>query len=547
MLMGKWVGGCAFLFSTLGFGLAATPAQALEAPKFLTHRYPFLFGPFQKLDSGQPWAKAQHAQLLVEQQPEIRALLQAEPGRQLALIQGAEYEGVQTYKFQDFVEGIEVLGSQALQHEGPAGMQVSHSMEPVQITLVPSLTTGEIGVLAQTLGSNRPLEAEPELKILPGKEGQAARLIYLARLGAAKGKPAVDLLIHAHSGQIIAELDRIRDVHGPADATKKPSTPSSSRGGKKAVPPTDAPSKKPVQAKLKIAPIDILGANDECQQVGFGGMPEKLLLRSCDKLIVNGKLQKKADIAAKQALLNSQKTLEYYLSKHKRDSFNGKGAKLISVVHAGDGMNNAFWDPENHFMAYGDGDGETFRSFTQATDVAGHEMTHGIASDTAKFTGMGESGALDEAYADFFGKLISGEDSWALGKTLYIDPKAPGIRNLKNPNAILTRFKDEKTGKFKPYPAKASEMIAFQEPCNRSNDGCGVHVNSTVISHAGYQMVQRLGQAKAEKLNYLVLTQYLSSGADFKKARNATIDACAQLYSTADCELVKDAWAAVGL
>jgi Zn-dependent metalloprotease len=60
-------------------------------------------------------------------------------------------------------------------------------------------------------------------------------------------------------------------------------------------------------------------------------------------------------------------------------------------------------------------------------------------------------------------------------------------------------------------------------------------------------MVQRLGQAKAEKLNYLVLTQYLSSGADFKKARNATVDACAQLYSTADCELVKDAWAAVGL
>ena len=78
-------------------------------------------------------------------------------------------------------------------------------------------------------------------------------------------------------------------------------------------------------------------------------------------------------------------------------------------MHTGDSYDNAFWDEEHSYMAYGDGDGdgEISGSFTLALDIVGHEMTHGVTADTAKLIGSGESGALNEAYSDFFGIMIS--------------------------------------------------------------------------------------------------------------------------------------------
>ena len=53
-------------------------------------------------------------------------------------------------------------------------------------------------------------------------------------------------------------------------------------------------------------------------------------------------------------------------------------------------------------MTYGDGDGVTFNPF-DSLDVAGHEMSHGVTSRTAKLTYSGESGGLNEGTSDIFG------------------------------------------------------------------------------------------------------------------------------------------------
>ncbi len=56
-------------------------------------------------------------------------------------------------------------------------------------------------------------------------------------------------------------------------------------------------------------------------------------------------------------------------------------------------------------MTYGDGDGTTFRPLV-SLDVAGHEMTHGVTSRTARLIYSGESGGLNEATSDIFGTMV---------------------------------------------------------------------------------------------------------------------------------------------
>ena len=41
-----------------------------------------------------------------------------------------------------------------------------------------------------------------------------------------------------------------------------------------------------------------------------------------------------------------------------------------------------------------------------AIDVAGHEMSHGVTSRTAKLVYSGESGGLNEATSDIFGTAV---------------------------------------------------------------------------------------------------------------------------------------------
>ncbi|MYW14158.1 M4 family peptidase, partial [Streptomyces sp. SID2955] len=60
-----------------------------------------------------------------------------------------------------------------------------------------------------------------------------------------------------------------------------------------------------------------------------------------------------------------------------------------------------FWDDSCFCMTYGDGTGNTHA--LTSLDVAGHEMTHGVTSNTAGLEYSDESGGLNEATSDIFG------------------------------------------------------------------------------------------------------------------------------------------------
>ena len=429
--------------------------------------------------------------------------------RSLGFYQRITGAGMATTKFQAYYEGIEVIGATAFYHEDSEGDLVRHTVSPFDASTAPVLDESQAVAIAKSVGGDLDISAKPELKLLPSDEGDSARLIYVSKLAGTADKEGSDVLIDADSGEVIAQISH----------------------------------------HLTIAPIKVYETNSKCQEVDVTGAPVSLDVKSCDLTVSTLRTKRLASVAAKRAASNSKLVLDYYKKTQGRDSYDNRGSTVVSIVNVGKKFNNAFWDSEQNIMAYGEGDGVTFGDFTQGVDVAGHEMTHGVTSQTAKLLYMGESGALNEANSDFFGKMIANDGNWIMGKGLYVNQAtAKGIRDLANPGSLTVKTKGANGAVItKPYPATYAERFPISSTCDGTNDHCWVHVNSTIPGHASYLVTQAIGREKAQKLYYTVLTQFLSARSTFKQAATSTVTACGRLFTAADCTKVKAAYTQVGL
>ncbi|MCY4386833.1 MAG: M4 family metallopeptidase [Desulfurellaceae bacterium] len=189
---------------------------------------------------------------------------------------------------------------------------------------------------------------------------------------------------------------------------------------------------------------------------------------------------------AVSAAYNLSETYDYYLERHDRKSFDGEGASIHAIVRHRQNYKNAFWLPGSNLIVFGDG-----RPFAGALDIVGHELTHGVIEHSANLLYQNQPGALNEAFADIFGEMIEAwstkdEPDWITGRDLALPASGGGgpdlgrpIRNMKDPGAFLTHF-------GRPYPKHMDDFFHIQE-----NNG-GIHINSTIISHAFYLLVKGL-------------------------------------------------------
>ncbi|MCS6990735.1 MAG: PKD domain-containing protein [Chitinophagales bacterium] len=136
------------------------------------------------------------------------------------------------------------------------------------------------------------------------------------------------------------------------------------------------------------------------------------------------------DAYALDCHFGTEKTYDFYLS-HGWQSLDGVGTvKMESKVHGGPGI-NAYWD--GTYAIYLDGDPAQGVTPLTSMEVVGHELTHGVDDYSADLVYSGESGALDESFADITGVtvrfLYTNKGSWYLGDEFnYL------IRNMANPN-----------------------------------------------------------------------------------------------------------------
>lgn len=207
---------------------------------------------------------------------------------------------------------------------------------------------------------------------------------------------------------------------------------------------------------------------------------------------------------------------DFYKNRLGRDSIDGNGQEIRSLVglvqwEGGTTWNQAYWD--GYQMAYGAGDGWNFKPFTSDLDVQGHELTHGVVQHTAGLVYVGQSGALNEAFADYFGNAI---DVDATGTPLS-DPNASLLGEdlcyVASPTACALRDLDDgaTTADFAGYPY--------------FYDAGGVHLNSTIFGGALWDIREALGGETADPIVYRALTDYLTPLDGFTQARDAVLAA----------------------
>lgn len=237
--------------------------------------------------------------------------------------------------------------------------------------------------------------------------------------------------------------------------------------------------------------------------------------------------------AAISAHCNAAKTYQYFDTTFNRNSINGKGGNIISVVNLinddGSPMENAFWNGQAVF--YGNGGGN-FKSIAGALDVTAHELSHGVISSTANLDYYGQPGAINESYADIFACMIDRND-WTIGEDITLESYSPSgvIRDLSNPHNKGTSA----DGYWQP--THTSEMFLGDE------DNAGIHLNSGIINYAFFTFATRIGKSKAEQVFYRALTEYLTKSSGFIDLRIAIVQSARDLYGDSSIEMHEAAWA----
>jgi Zn-dependent metalloprotease len=254
------------------------------------------------------------------------------------------------------------------------------------------------------------------------------------------------------------------------------------------------------------------------------------------------------DPAVNEAYNHSGYTYDFYKQVFDRNSLDDRGMSLVSSVHLGRRLNNAFWTGEQ--MAYGDGDGSLFVRFTKSLDVVGHELTHGLITHTSNLEYRDESGALNEHLADVFGSLVkqwkkdqtAARADWLIGNDIMgPDTEAEALRT----------FKDEPAYEDDPLLGTDPQPKHMRDKYTGPSDSGGVHINSGIPNHAFYLAARAIGGRAWEKAGRIWYDSMLalSPSSGFEDMASRTLHEAGALFGarSRECRAVRDGWKAVGL
>lgn len=211
-------------------------------------------------------------------------------------------------------------------------------------------------------------------------------------------------------------------------------------------------------------------------------------------------------------------------------SYDGNGGKVYAYVNdAYSNGSNAFnWGPVNGITLLSFGG---VANYHESLDVVAHEYTHAIQSSITP--GMSyanlEAGALMEAYSDVMGELMqlaySGSTDWVHGNRNVQDPAAGKdyVAVMRNSEIDVVEQQTPKKKDGVGYYYVLPTMYTTPAQLASMNSSFAHH-NSTVISHAIYQMYQN-GLNDIEELTTLLYRawNYLTTDATFYDYRMAML------------------------
>ncbi|OLZ62309.1 peptidase M4 [Streptomyces sp. IMTB 2501] len=243
-----------------------------------------------------------------------------------------------------------------------------------------------------------------------------------------------------------------------------------------------------------------------------------------------------AATAGADAHYGAQETWDFYKNTFGRSGIKNDGVGAYSRVHYGNAYVNAFWDDTCFCMTYGDGSGNN--DPLTSLDVAGHEMTHGVTSNTAGLDYTGESGGLNEATSDIMGTGVefyannsSAPGDYLIGEQININGNGTPLRYMDKPS------KDGSSADSWYSGVGGLDVHYSSGPANHMfyllSEGSGTKVINGVTYDSPTSdgvAVTGIGRAAALQIWYKALTTYMTSSTDYAAARTAALNAAAALY-----------------
>ncbi|GAA3600145.1 hypothetical protein GCM10022419_100240 [Nonomuraea rosea] len=426
----------------------------------------------------------------------------------------------ETVRFGQRYRGLPVFGGQYLVHFRKDGAQREVTgaggrfLTELSVDPKPVVTAEAAAKLARSrLVADRhvraTVKATPgELVVVPRGKGVLAWHVTLAGADRVKKRPVLlDAYVDAHSGRPLFGIDRLR-YEGPV-------TGSGQTAHGQAV-PLNAYQRADGAYELRdrsrpmwngatgeILTYDAAGADVQ----GFltPGIPPGTEPAESPTPVFG---PQHTESGAVDAHWGAGKVYEYYrgLGREGLDGAGGTMQSVVNVTFMGEPFANAFW--EGTKMVYGDG-GADFHSFAASLDVVGHEMTHGVITHSAELVYLGQSGAINEGLADYFGNAIQ---TGALGIPMS-DPDASllgeSLCKTLPPAECVFRDLDDDRNAVEDYIGVTVSV-----------DTGGVHLNSTIFSGALWDAREQLG-AGFDKVTYKALTEYMTPLDDFTDGRRA--------------------------
>ncbi|MDX9752569.1 MAG: M4 family metallopeptidase [bacterium] len=230
---------------------------------------------------------------------------------------------------------------------------------------------------------------------------------------------------------------------------------------------------------------------------------------------------------------------QYYRGVFNRNSIDNKGLNVVFMINftwaAGDQIGqthneNACWVPSMNMMFYGDGDKLAGGKLPYALDIVAHEYTHGVTGFEAGLIYELQSGALDEAFSDFFACMIDRED-WLLAEDI--------VKLGENKTKIAMRDMSYPGNPQVTSPNPA--VMAEYQYLSTDYDHGGVHINCGIPSYMLYLLADggnyAIGKDKTEKIVYRARNEYLTQRSQFLDFRFAMLTAAKDLYGDNSAEM----------
>jgi thermolysin len=504
----------------------------------------------------------------------VESMSRAGTLRLSASVEDTMLEGRVHDRFDQYAGDARIYGAQLVRQRSAAGVESVFGQiypDDLGISLTPKLSADDAVAKVAAIAGRGPLAGRaPELVVLPREDGSFT-LTWLAKVRV--GADVVALFVDAQTG---AEVDRYSVIEkqsavgvgtGVLGDRKKLSTRQAS-GVFLADDALRPPSLITYDLKGNVdRTVDLLDGVIQPAPSDIGSDTDNTWI---DGPVVDG-----------HAYVGY--TYDYYFQRFGRRGLDGNNHAIRAIVHPAKRddiltlpddfvdafLLNAFWCGDcgsNGFMVFGEGlpsrfilsTGQAVNFFSAGFDVVAHELSHGVTQFTSNLIYRNESGALNEAFSDIM--AVGAENyvrttgrsqlppDYIIGEDVFTPVRggAPtGIRSLADPGAFGDP--DHYTRRF----------IGLQ-------DNGGVHTNSMIAGHAYFLAIEGgtnrtsglavtgVGGANREQIErvfYRAFTAYLTPGATFAQARQATLRAASELFgdSSPAFRAVSQAWTAVGV